>query len=140
MSPKRLLVLLTALAAVGLLLIAAAGCGVGAFEMDEMHQRMHGPGDRAPQTPVRSADEAVTVEIRDYDFFPRDLTVGVGTEVTWANRDSVPHDATSGDEWGTGLLRENESASLSFSEPGSYDYICTVHPDMTGTLTVEVTS
>lgn len=140
MSTKRLTILLTALAAVGLLPLAATGCGVGAFEMDEMHQRMHGPGDRAPQTPVRSADEAVTVEIRNYDFFPRDLTVSVGTEVTWTNRDSVPHDATSGDAWGTGLLKENESASLSFSEPGSYDYICTVHPDMTGTLTVEGTS
>lgn len=137
MSLKRLIAVLAALLAVAFVLLAATGCGAGAFDMEEMHQRMHGPGDRAPQTPVRSDEREVLVEIREYDFSPRDLTVSVGTTVTWSNRDSVPHDATSGEAWGTGLLREDQSASITFDEPGSYDYICTVHPDMTARLIVK---
>lgn len=137
MAQTRLTFALIALAALALTALAAAGCNAGAFDMGEMHDRMHRPGDPAPQTPVVADATSVTVEIRDYDFSPRDLTVAAGTEVTWINRDSVPHDATSGDAWGTGLLRENESAAITFNELGSYDYICTVHPYMTGTLTVQ---
>lgn len=130
-SPTSAVFAVTALA---LLAFATSGCGM--FGMGEMHQQMHRQGDPAPQTPVLSDAADVTVEIRDYDFSPRDLTVSAGTTVTWTNRDAVPHDATSDDSWGTGLLTESESASISFDKPGSYDYICTVHPYMTGTVTV----
>lgn len=134
---KRWVVVAFTVAAVAAVSIVGSGCGAGAFDMDEMHPRMHGPGDLAPQTPVLSETEEVVVEIREYDFWPRDLTVRPGTQVTWINRDSVPHDATSADTWGTGLLNNDDSSSISFDEPGSYEYICTVHPDMTGKLTVE---
>lgn len=137
MIVKRWVVVAFAVAAVAAVAIVGSGCGAGAFDMDEMHGRMHGPGDRAPQTPVLSETEEVVVEIREYDFWPRDLTVRPGTEVTWINRDDVPHDATSADSWGTGLLKNDDSSSISFDEPGSYEYVCTVHPYMTGTLTVE---
>jgi plastocyanin len=113
----------------------AAGCG--AFDMDEMHARMHRPGDLASQTPLLSEAEEVTVEIVEYDFSPRDLTIKVGTQVTWINRDNVPHDATANDAWGTGILKMDEGTSISLDEPGTYNYICTVHPYMTGTLTVK---
>lgn len=137
MTLKRPAVILSGVAALAVVALASGGCGAGAFDMSEMHQQMQRQGEPASQTPVLSDAAEVTVEIRDYDFSPRDLTVSVGTEVMWINRDSVPHDATSDDAWGTGLLKESETATVSFDEPGSYEYICTVHPYMTGTLTVE---
>lgn len=139
MALTRPLAVTLTVAALALISLAASGCGDGMFSMGEMHQRMHRQGDLPAQTPVLSGASEVTVEIRDYDYSPRDLTVSLGTTVTWINSDSVPHDATSGDSWGTALLTENASASISFDEPGSYDYICSVHPYMTGTVTVEET-
>jgi plastocyanin len=131
-----------AVAVMGAVLIAvslgASGCGDGVFGMGEHHDQMHRGGDGAPQTPVLSDASQVNVEIADFDFSPRVLTVQSGVAITWANRDSAPHDAT--DEagaWGTGTLKQGESATIVFDFPGEYEYLCTIHPDMKGTLTVE---
>lgn len=99
---------------------------------------MMGGGSDAPQTPVVSGEREVLVEIRDFDYFPRDLTVRAGTTVTWVNRDAAPHTATDedGEAWDTGRLDKGESASLTFDEPGTYPYFCTFHPYMKATLTV----
>jgi plastocyanin len=106
--------------------------------MGDRHDQMHGGGGGAPQTPVLSDASEVNVEIADFDFSPRELTVQAGAAVTWANRDSAPHDAT--DEagaWGTGTLKQGESATIVFDSPGEYEYLCTIHPNMKATLTVE---
>lgn len=101
-----------------------------------MHDSMHG-GPRALQTPVTAEAAQVSVEMRDSDFFPRDLTVQAGAEVTWLNRDSVPHDATDDEgAWGTGVLTDGQSGSVRFDSTGSYAYRCTIHPAMTATLEV----
>jgi plastocyanin len=74
----------------------------------------------------------------DYDFSPRDLTVTAGTAITWTNRDGAIHDAADrAGTWGTGFLSQGESASVTFESPGTYEYECTVHPNMIGTLAVE---
>ncbi len=106
-------------------------------DMEEMHREMHDGGSQAPQTPVVSDSLEMTVEIRDFDFFPRELTVSVGTAITWVNRGAVPHDATDeGSEWTTGMLNQSESAKVTFDSERSYRYICTLHPNMQATLTV----
>ena len=101
---------------------------------------MMGRGGGAAQTPVAARDSRVAVEIRDFDFFPRDLTVRAGAEVTWTNRDDAPHTATAGDDWDTGTLAKDESATIRFDTPGAFDYICTIHPTMKGVLRVEAGS
>jgi len=91
----------------------------------------------SPQTPVVADQQRVTVEIRDFEYFPRDLTVAVDTEVTWTNRDAAPHTASDkADGWDTGTLDKGESASITFDKPGSYQYFCAIHPDMKASLTV----
>lgn len=97
-----------------------------------------GGGDAGEdQTPVVAETEQVTVEMRDFRFVPANLTVNAGTEVTWLNRDSVPHDAVAEDgAFHTGRLDSGESASVVLEKPGSYPYACTYHPDMAGVLTV----
>ena len=84
--------------------------------------------------PAASAADT-TVEIVDFVFVPSTTTIEVGDSVTWSNRDSAPHDAT-GDGWSTPLLVQGESASVTFEAAGTFGYICSVHPDMTGSVTV----
>lgn len=122
-----------------LLLIFIVIGGLLLSQSNHQHPGMPKPGSRGSQTPVVSDQSAVAVEIREFDFFPRELTVTPGAKLTWTNRDSAPHDAT--DEaggWTAGMLRQGESGTLVFDNPGTYKYLCTIHPDMRGTLRVEV--
>ena len=129
---------LAALIALAAVASACGGIGVsGMGDMEEMHREMHGGGSQGPQTPVVSDALEMTVEIRDFDYFPRELTVESGTTITWVNRDGAPHDAADeGGAWGTAILKQDESATLTFDSPGAYRYICTIHPNMKATLTV----
>ena len=96
-----------------------------------------GSASNVSQDPVVTQSDQITVEIKDYDFVPRDLTVPVGATVTWVNRDNVPHDAThEGGEWATAILAQGERASLVFEEPGAFEYKCSIHPDMTAQLVI----
>jgi plastocyanin len=129
---------LAALIALAAIASACGGMGVsGMGDMDDMHREMHGGGSREPQTPVVSEAVQMTIEIRDFDYFPRELTVESGTTITWVNRDTVPHDAADeGGAWGTAMLKQDESDTLTYDTPGVYQYLCTIHPEMKATLTV----
>jgi len=108
-------------------------------QSNHQHLGMPKPGRLLPQTPVVSDQSAVAIEIRNFDFFPRELTVSAGASVTWTNRDVAPHDATEeAGGWTTGILKQGESGTLIFDNPATYRYLCTIHPDMRGTLRVEV--
>jgi len=80
-----------------------------------------------------------SVEIKDYAFSPKTITVKKGTKVTWTNQDSVQHDVTS-DTDGKGpsseLLSKGESYSFTFDEVGTFTYHCSPHPYMKGTVVV----
>jgi plastocyanin len=77
------------------------------------------------------------VDIRDFAFSPRTIEIRVGDTVTWTNRDGVAHTATAQNgSFDTGLLEEGESGSVRFRSAGTYRYVCTPHPDMTGTVVV----
>jgi plastocyanin len=78
------------------------------------------------------------VLIKDFMFVPTTLTVKAGTTVTWANKDEEPHTVFSD----TGLFRSNamdtgEAFSFKFDTPGTYHFLCTIHPRMVGTIVVE---
>ena len=91
----------------------------------------------AEQTPVVSAAERVTIEIRNYEYFPAKLTVDAGTEVTWVNYDTVPHNAVADDgAFETDRLDKDDSGSVVMYEAGTHAYKCTFHPAMTATITV----
>ncbi len=80
----------------------------------------------------------VTVDIDDYEFLPAELEIAAGTTVTWTNVGQVPHTATAEDEtFDTGVLGRGKSGSYTFEEPGTYPYVCTLHPtDMKATVVV----
>ena len=82
-----------------------------------------------------SAGAPATVEVRDYEFTPARLTVGRGTEVTWRNTGGAPHTVT-GDGFDSGELTTGQTFARRFDTPGSYDYICNLHPRMKGVVEV----
>ena len=87
--------------------------------------------------PARAATEHV-VDIRDMRFAPGTLTIAVGDTVTWTNSDSMPHTATSEDDaFDSGNMDEGQAFSFTFTEPGTYEYRCDYHSEMTGTIVVE---
>jgi plastocyanin len=65
--------------------------------------------------------------------------VKAGDTVTWTNNDTVGHDVT-GDDFGSGdpgALQNGDTFEFTFEKAGTFDYVCTVHPGMEGTVKVE---
>jgi plastocyanin len=84
---------------------------------------------------VLAADRGVTIE--DFAFGPQTVTINVGDRVTWTNRDAVEHTATATNgSFDTGNIGEGDSAGVRFTVAGTYRYLCTPHPTMTGTVVV----
>lgn len=75
------------------------------------------------------------VAISGFSYSPRTVTVNVGDTVTWTNSDAQAHTAT-GSGWNTGDLGNGESGSITFQSAGTFDYMCGIHPAMTGTVIV----
>ncbi|GAA4483073.1 hypothetical protein GCM10023094_34100 [Rhodococcus olei] len=147
---------LLALGAVGLTLVA--GCGTppapataptvdfgaadgptpGMDGMSAMPAMPDGANMAAPApTPAAAPSATNTVQITGFAFAPASITIPVGTTVTWTNSDEEPHTVTAADGafrspgMGTGA-----TYAFTFREPGTFDYICTIHPFMHGTVTV----
>src|SRR5687768_13794046 len=82
--------------------------------------------------------DATTVVIANLAFDPAAVTVPTGTTVAWTNDDAVPHTVTSTDgAFDSGIFDPGGSFSFTFNEPGSFAYICQLHPQMQGTVTAE---
>ncbi len=75
------------------------------------------------------------VEIRSFAYEPADIEVPMGTELAWVNRDPAPHTAT-GDGFDTGELGQDARGTVTFTETGTFEYLCTIHPAMRGRVTV----
>jgi hypothetical protein len=73
----------------------------------------------------------------DFFFSPSSVTVAVGDTVTWRNNGDAPHNATADDgSFRTPDLNKGQSASHQFTSAGTFSYICTIHPNMHGTVRV----
>ncbi len=77
------------------------------------------------------------VNIDNFSFKPRSLTVKAGTTVTWTNKDDMPHNVvnTAG-KFTSPVLDTDQKYAFTFQEPGSYPYSCKLHPMMTAKITV----
>lgn len=80
--------------------------------------------------------ERVRVRIVDNRFRPRNITIEAGTRVKWVNRGSRNHTTTSSGLWNSGSLAPGESFRRRFNQQGTFNYLCTIHSSMTGTITV----
>ena len=79
------------------------------------------------------------IEIKDFAFNPQTITVKSGEKVTWINRDEEPHTIVSvGKQFKKSTaLDTDQEFTITVGAPGTYDYFCSVHPKMTGTIVVE---
>ncbi len=87
-------------------------------------------------TPTPDPEKQLNVFIRDGKFLPNSNAVQTGIKVTWFNEDNKVHTVT-GENWGSGELKPGQAYSRVFDIAGEYKYHCSVHPSMTGKLTVK---
>ncbi|UVM52989.1 cupredoxin family copper-binding protein [Pseudomonas sp. B21-015] len=81
--------------------------------------------------------QEVKIDIKAFMIEPKDLTVAVGTKVTWVNDDQIPHTvAETHKVFRSGALDTNDSFSWVFNTPGEFEYFCALHPQMIGKIVV----
>ena len=128
MTGSRFLIRSLAVAAV--VIVAAGACG----------------SDRGGDT---KADGAATasgavspepaVDIVNFVFEPKSLTVKAGTTVTWTNEDTAVHSVKDTSALATPVspdLGKSATFTITYGQPGSYSYICGIHQYMTGSVQV----
>jgi plastocyanin len=81
--------------------------------------------------------EDTQVTIDNFTFSPAELTVKVGTTVTWTNHDDIPHTVVSAGKFRSKTLDTDDGFSFTFTAAGDYKYFCSLHPHMTGMIKVE---
>ena len=92
---------------------------------------------------MKNADETTSkqnrIEIKDFAFNPQTITVKSGEKVTWINRDEEPHTIVSVEKQfkKSTALDTDQEFTITAGAPGTYNYFCSVHPKMTGTIVVE---
>jgi amicyanin len=127
---KRWLAPLLACLALGLVV---AGCG---GDDDDNG----GDGADTQEQPAPAAESGGTeVSMQNIKFNPAEVTIKAGDTVTWVNDDSVGHDVT-GDDFKSGkpgAMQNGDTFEHTFEKAGTFDYVCTVHPGMKGTVRVE---
>ncbi|CAN5497631.1 hypothetical protein BH10PLA1_BH10PLA1_17880 [soil metagenome] len=82
-------------------------------------------------------DPNVTVRIRDLQFQPANVQLKVGQSVTWINADDRDHTVTAVDNsFDSGNLKPGAAYTFHFNKPGSFQYVCSYHPRMRGSVQV----
>jgi plastocyanin len=77
------------------------------------------------------------VDIKGFAFNPGDVSVAVGTKVTWTNDDSAKHRVKANDgSFDSKDMAQGDTYEFTFDKAGTFDYICAIHPSMKGTITV----
>jgi len=99
------------------------------------------PAAAPAATSAPAAATSVNIDVQGFKF-PPSMEVPIGTAVTWTNKDSVAHTVTSGtrptkDGKFDGQLAAGSTFSFTFATAGTYQYFCTVHSSMNGTITVK---
>ncbi len=124
----------TALLAAGVLLLA--GCSAS---RPEAHPSVtFGSGTSAGSASVTAPPASGNqVNIDGFAFAPLTLTVSAGTTVTWTNRDEEPHTVAANDgSFRSPGMGTGATFSHAFSTAGRFDYVCSIHPMMHGTVVV----
>ncbi len=87
--------------------------------------------------PTTSNNTNKKIDIKNLKFTPNNITITAGTKVTWTNQDDVTHTITSDDGVFNQRINANETSSYTFTKAGTYNYHCTPHPSMVGTIIVQ---
>jgi plastocyanin len=92
-----------------------------------------GCGGSGESTPVATTEVEMA---KSYRFDPETIEIQAGETVTWTNEDNFTH-TVEVEGQGDHKVDRGDSVSITFDEPGTYDYVCTLHShDMRGTVIV----
>jgi len=118
----------TGLTAALLGLVALTGCGDSGS----------GTHESTPSAPTSvTATGNVEVVVKNYTFTPTNVSIPVGATITWKFEDSVQHNVTASDQsFKSADLSSGQTFAMTFTKSGTFPYTCTIHPYMTGTITV----
>jgi plastocyanin len=129
------------------LALVAAGCGSDddedAGDNAETTEQPAATTEQPAETMEQSAksQRVMSVRMKDTLFVPMDVTVAVGGTVKWKNDDPFAHTVTKqsgpGRPFDSGTVKGGGTFEQKFDKAGQIDYVCTIHPSQTGTITVE---
>ena len=95
------------------------------------------PSAATSQAPAAPAGGATAVSIKDFAFGPATASVPTGSKVTWTNNDTTAHTVTFDDGSGdSGNIAPGSTFDQTFATAGTFNYHCTIHSSMHGTVTV----
>ncbi|WP_413784738.1 cupredoxin family copper-binding protein, partial [Mycolicibacterium llatzerense] len=90
-----------------------------------------------PGHPAQAPAGPNAVNIDNFAFAPDTLTVPAGTTVTWTNHDEDPHNVVAeGGQFRSPTMGSGATFSYVFAAPGTFTYVCGIHPFMHGTVVV----
>lgn len=114
---------------------AVAGGACAGDQTDAAPKTNPAPSTQAAPEAQAATDAAVTIDT--FRFQPDPLTVDRGQAVTWSNNDAIAHTVThNGGDFDMELADKGTTASHTFSEAGTFEYTCTRHPGMAGSVIV----
>jgi plastocyanin len=97
-----------------------------------------GSSSSSSSASTSAASSGNTVQVKDFSFEPGDLTVAKGTKVTWDFDDTTAHNVTADNKaFASPTVNKGHTFSYTFNTAGKYNYICTIHQYMKGTITVK---
>lgn len=102
-----------------------------------------GSNSTTTSTTTQQSPQTLNVNIQNFSFNPGTITVNRGDSVKWTNNDVTNHTITpahsesAAADFGSGALKQGDTYSYKFTKAGTYDYICSIHPSMTGKVIVK---
>ena len=101
-------------------------------------ETMDSPPQKANTPPATmNTTSMMNVSIVGFAFNPENVTVKMGSSITWTNQDRAPHTITSDDgSWDSGKIMQNGKYTHKFDKAGTFTYYCAVHPSMKGSIIV----
>ena len=131
---QRLFTMVGCLAVAGVLV---AGCGSDDKKTSSASTSTAGPAPAATPAPSSGAN-VVNVRMKNTAFNPKQVSAKVGQTVKWTNEDPFDHNvkADKGEDFKSKDFGQGGTYSYKLDKPGTISYECTLHPGMTGTITV----
>jgi plastocyanin len=125
-----------------IIVIIVIGLGIALFSLQTSN--VSAPSEKMPvnttptETPATKTTN-ITVSIKNFSFSPSTIIIKPGTNVIWVNDDSAAHTivSDSGNLLNSQPLSPGQSFDFTFTELGSINYYCSIHPSMKGTIIVE---
>jgi plastocyanin len=123
--------------------LAVLGCGDdedGAGDDVSAPKPAQTTGDKSGGSGGAKAEKSVAVKVVDIDYEPREVTVAKGGTITWTHTGNLPHTVTKDDgpgpDFSSETLSNGDTFKQTFDVAGTIEYVCKIHPQQRGTITV----